>query len=445
MRRGDGDAAEDAADASSGDGRDETKRADYDIETSARIQKSLLAGAYDGVEEIVPGVELYAEAIPSQMVDGDFYDFIPLSSDSLDFLIGDVMGKGIPASLTAVAAKTAVYRSIIERLTRDGKGAGLPRVSEIVSDVERKLARALIETGKFLTLCYCRADLARGLLSYVDAGHTGFCAWDASTRTCWTVKGSNMPVGFAAEQSYREYLIPVGAGDILFFYSDGVSEAENADGELFGEERIRRVVSAHSSLSPGELVKTALNLTFFFSACGFRDDVTALAVRIAAVGGRADRDGDRESAARGFDSAIDRSDPSACAALRERFLADAGAGFPLEGRDCLVALSMAFAEALANVVAHADGSASVAWRARAGAMSVTLDFDAGDFSWFLVPEPNVGAYAEHGFGSWIIIREFDSYVLLAGNERGRRIVMVRDFSRKRGKDGDERTSPDSGR
>jgi serine phosphatase RsbU (regulator of sigma subunit) len=427
VRRGDGVDADD---------RDETKRADYDIETSARIQKSLLAGAYDGVEETVSGIELYAEAIPSQMVDGDFYDFIPLTADSLDFLIGDVMGKGIPASLTAVAAKTAVYRSIIERLTREGKGAGLPRVSAVVSDVERKLARALIESGKFLTLCYCRADLARGLLSYVDAGHTGFCSFDGSTRTCWTVKGSNMPIGFAAAQSYREYLIPVDAGDILFFYSDGVSEAENAEGELFGEERIRRVVNAHSGFSPEELVKTALNLTFFFSACGFRDDVTALAVR---VGRECPSDG------RPFASAIDRSDPSACAALRERFFADALAEFPIEDRDALVALSLAFAEALANVVAHAEGNSRVSWRARAGAMLVSLDFDAGDFSWFLVPEPDVGSYEEHGFGSWIIIREFDSYVLLTGNERERRIVMVRDFSRKRGKDGQERTSPDFGR
>lgn len=407
------------------DDRTGARRADYDIETSARIQRSLLAGAYDGVEERVGGIDLYAEALPSQMVDGDFYDFIPLSADSLDFLIGDVMGKGIPASLTAVAAKTSVYRSLIDRLTRERGTSVLPRVTDVVSDVDRKLSRALIETGKFMTLYYCRVDLARGLLSYVDAGHTGFCVYDAATRTCWTAKGSNMPVGFAAEQSYREYLLPFGRGDVLFFYSDGVSEAENADGELFGEERIRQVVNAHSGLSSEELVKTALNLTFFFSACGFRDDVTALALRAFREGGT---DG------RAFASEIDRADAMVGASLRERFLGDIGTAQPHEAREALVALSLAFAEAVANVIAHAKGPARVGWRIFADSARVALDFDSDDFNWFLVPKPDVGAYAEHGFGSWIIISEFDSYVLLRGKDRECRLVMVRDFSRKRGED-----------
>lgn len=415
--------------------RDSAKRSDYDIETSARIQKTLLAGAYGNV---LPGVEIYAEAIPSSMVDGDFFDFISLSPDSLDFLVGDVMGKGIPAALTAAAAKTAVYRSLIERLTRE---LGLPCLERIIEDVERKISRALMETGKFLTLYYCRIDLGRGLFGYIDAGHTGFCYFDAASEKCWIVKGSNMPIGFVAEQTYREYLLPVGTGDILLFYSDGISEAENADGELFGEERIRQLVNAHSGLTPEELVKTAVNLTFFFSACGFRDDVTALAVRV-------NREGLRP--VRSFSSGIDRTDSSVASVLRERFLQDLEASFVAqeqaqEAREQMLSLSLAFAEALSNILAYTEGDATVEWRFQANSLTVMFDFDASEFEWFLVSQPKIGEYAEHGFGSWIILNEFDSYVLLRGKNDESRIVMVRDFSRKRGSDDEKRASADSRR
>ena len=407
--------------------RDSAKRTDYDIETSARIQKALLAGSYD---DILPGVEIYAEAIPSSRVDGDFYDFISLSSDSLDFLVGDVMGKGIPAALTAAAAKTAVYRSLIERLTREG---GLPRLERIISDVEEKISLALIEAEKFLTLYYCRIDLARRLFGYIDAGHTGFCQYDASSGKCWIVKGSNMPLGFVPEQTYREYLLPVGRGDILLFYSDGISEAENAEGELFGEERIRQVVNAHSNLAPEDLVKIVINLTFFFSSCGFHDDVTALALRV-----------ERQDllSVSAFSSAIDRADLSIASALRERFVQDLESAFPSEAHEEFISLSLAFAEALSNIIAYTKGDATVEWRFCPNSLTVIFDFDAIEFEWFSFERPEIGEYAEHGFGSWIIVSEFDSYVLLRGKDTESRIVMVRDFTRKRGQDDEKTTSTD---
>lgn len=391
---------------------------DRDIETGARIQRALLTGRRAGGPA---GIDFYAEAIPSSRIDGDFYDSISMSPVTLDFMIGDVMGKGIPAALTAAATKSAVYRSLVRHLAGSST---LPDPTDIMTGVDHALSGNLSDVGTFVTLDYCRIDTARRLLCFVDAGHTGFCFFDASDGTCWIVKGSNMPLGFKVGQAWRRYLIPLDSGDMFFFYSDGISEAEDFEGTRFGEERIRQLVMAHSGLSAEEFVKRTLNIMFFFARNGFSDDVTALAVRV--VSSELER-----LPRRFYRASIAREDSNCIIDLRLRFSAFLAAEFPDAGKDLLNALELGFVEAVSNVLKHTSGESGLRWSVFSGVLCVELEYISGEYDWFAFCRPNIAAYPENGFGTFIMNEAFDSLALLHGKDDGRRLVMVANIAEKR--------------
>ena len=154
-------------------------------------------------------------------------------------------------------------------------------ISPVLRIMDTMISRKLVELEKFLTLYYCRINTEKSLLSFIDAGHTWFVYYDSSAGSCWNVKGSNMPIGFTVDQVYRTFLLPFNNDDVLFFYSDGISEVRNSDGEMFGHERIRQLVNAHHHLTPAELLKKVLNVIFYFAAQPFDDDVTGVAIKSA--------------------------------------------------------------------------------------------------------------------------------------------------------------------
>lgn len=390
---------------------EEAMARDHDIETSARIQRTLLSGRYDFS---IPGLEIAAETLPSSRVDGDFYDFFPLSNDSLDFMIGDVMGKGIPAALTAAAAKSAVYRSLMRRMIASG---GLPEPDDILAEVDRVISGELVDMGKFLTMYYCRVEPQKSSLRFIDAGHTSFLYHCAQDKSCWTVKGANMPLGFTESQSWQSFTLPVQAGDTIFFFSDGISEAENAETGIFGEERLRQLVLAHAHLAPEDLVKQVLALTFYYSEGSFRDDVTALALRICESG--MPRLFDRKAS-------IDRADNKWIARIRSTFLEDLETAYGSRAEQLALPLSLALVEALGNLAKYTTGSAAVHWELQKGRVNISLDCVSEDFEWFRAPQPQIDQYPMTGYGSWIMSGASDSILLLRGREKQSRIVITKD-------------------
>ncbi len=389
--------------------REKAEETEREIETGAKIQRVLLIGQAD---VNVSGLDSHAEAIPSSRIDGDFFDFFSASPESLDFFIGDVMGKGITAALTAAGVKTAIFRCLLGLLAAQGKAPGL---SALMDDVDRYLSGRLAEVGTFLTFNYCRIEPSKGLLRFVDAGHTALCHYRASDGTCWLAKGSNMPLGFVASQRWREYAIPVEKGDVLFFYSDGMSEAESRDGERFGEDRVRWFVQSHAAMSARELVNLALRTVFFFSARAFSDDVTALAVRIT---------GESPSPQCRFAENIRRDDREYVSHLREAFIDQMGQyRFPAT-RERVLGLAIGLIEAVANVIEHTAGDAEVRWSIGRETLSVDFFFSSSSYVEFSPRAPDIHGYPERGFGSLIMAGEFDSVTLLRGRGADRRLSLL---------------------
>jgi sigma-B regulation protein RsbU (phosphoserine phosphatase) len=260
---------------------------DAEVEIAARIQRSLLL---ERPSTSCRGVRLEALTVASSAVDGDFYGFVPYSSDSIDVLIGDVMGKGVPAALLGAALKSAFLHSSLHLLVK--KRGTIPRLDELVSSVHDAVVDELSNLESFATLQYARVDAGRSRMDFVDCGHTPILHYDAVMNVTWVVKGTDLPLGFSDRNRYTRYAIPLAEGDRLLFYSDGVTEAPSESGELFGETRLAAILKANASLAPEELVRRVMNTAMFFtSSIGFRDDVTCIAISLdsSSVGAKRSR------------------------------------------------------------------------------------------------------------------------------------------------------------
>jgi len=255
------------------------KRArEQEVEIGARIQQTLLLGH---PPESMDGLSVAALTRPSLRIDGDFHDFYRHNERVLDVVIGDVMGKGIPAALVGAATKSALQRAVSALMTRSSQSK-LPQPESIVEWSHGDLSKKLIELGSFVTLSYARLDLRQRVMSLVDCGHTRTIHCGHKSDALVFLKGDNMPLGFSPEERYHQVEIPFKPGDVFFFYSDGITEARNISGELFGEARLGEIVRCSRDDSVARLLEKVNNaLTGWIGRDSFPDDLTCVAVKIA--------------------------------------------------------------------------------------------------------------------------------------------------------------------
>lgn len=253
----------------------ESERLRRDVEIGSRIQQILLLGR-PALETLL--IRAAALTLPSLQIDGDFYDFFE-QDYSLDVLVGDVMGKGIPAALVGAATKHHFLRAMNRLLSLNV--AHLPEPREVLSLVNRDLVKQLVGIESFVTLCFARFDLARQRLELVDCGHTRTIHYRCREGKCALVQGDNMPLGFREGELYEQVSVPFQPGDVFVFYSDGVTEAANPEGDQFGEQRLVEVVTRHHAQEPKELVESIRREVMAFSKSEtFRDDLTCVAIKI---------------------------------------------------------------------------------------------------------------------------------------------------------------------
>jgi sigma-B regulation protein RsbU (phosphoserine phosphatase) len=248
-----------------------------ETEIGARIQRTLLFGQ---PPSDLGDARVAALTIPSQEADGDFYDFFRHSGRCLDIVVGDVMGKGIPAALLGAALKSAPLRALSRLLATPVPGI-LPEPEEIVRSMHADVTKQLMSLGVFATLCYARLDFDRGELTLVDCGHTKTVHFCYKTRTCALLQGDNMPLGFSEHERYRQVSFPLADGDMVVFYSDGVTEARNAAGDFFGVERLMAVIQQQYGLEPEQLIDAIKRAVMTFTgseACA--DDLTCVVITL---------------------------------------------------------------------------------------------------------------------------------------------------------------------
>lgn len=237
------------------------ERLRHDVEIAREIQRRFLP--------LVPprlhGWSFATEYQPAFAVGGDFYDFIPLGTERIGVLIGDVSGKGVSAALL-MARVTSEFRTLamIE-----------PAPEAVMARVNASLVAAGYE-GVFVTACYMVIDLQRGELSYCNAGHLPPLVRRRNTGEVERLETGDLALGVLDETEFTHVTVPLGFGDVVVLMSDGVVESTNAQSEQLGFARIEEVIGQSRAEADGTLEELMAAVRTFVGTASQYDDLTTV-------------------------------------------------------------------------------------------------------------------------------------------------------------------------
>lgn len=259
------------------------ERLDRELEIGADIQRHLLPSQCPDIL----GVELAAQCETAGRVGGDYYDFIPAHYDQLgrsgeggshgrwSIVIGDVMGKGVPAGLIMTMTRGMLRAEVLNGHS--------PR--KILQHLNRVMYADLDNSRRFVTLFYSEYDPQTRLLSYSNAAHHPPLLWQAATNSLSKLEGGGgMLIGLDRDSIYEEAQVQLALGDTIMYYTDGFTDAANSDGDRFDEEQLSDTFHqlCQQCSSPQEILEHLFNQVQQFSngGNGKVDDMTLLVMRV---------------------------------------------------------------------------------------------------------------------------------------------------------------------
>jgi serine phosphatase RsbU (regulator of sigma subunit)/predicted ester cyclase len=242
----------------------ERERIEQELRVARSIQHASLPKEVPGLE----GWQISPYYQPAREVGGDFYDFHLLSEGRLGVVVGDATGKGVPAAL--------VMSTTCGMLQLAARALDSPSPGEVLAQVNETLV-ARIPSNMFVTCFYAILDPKRGHLVYANAGHD--LPYLQHGGEAKELRARGMPLGLMPASSYEEKEIVLDAGQSVLFYSDGLVEAHDPEGQMFSFPRLRALVAEHTE--EGALGEYLLEELYSFVGEGWEqeDDITLITLR----------------------------------------------------------------------------------------------------------------------------------------------------------------------
>jgi sigma-B regulation protein RsbU (phosphoserine phosphatase) len=241
-----------------------TKRSDAkqkrEFEEARLIQRGLLPTTTPRLA----GLELASSWQPADGVGGDCFDMLTFGTGAMGVYIADVAGKGVPAALLMSNLQAAV-----RAFAQEGAAPG-----SVTASVNRLLCRNMA-SGRFVTFCYARIDVAARTLTYANAGHNPPLLVRPSGAIETLAPGGTV-LGVFAESTYEQGHFPIGTRDRLVFYTDGITEGRNPAGDEFGEDRLAASASQHRALGADDMLAAILRDIEAFNGGAYEDDATLI-------------------------------------------------------------------------------------------------------------------------------------------------------------------------
>ena len=238
-----------------------------ELEVGRRIQMNMLPGEFPPFPHRKE-ISLFASLNPAFEVGGDLYDYFLIDDNRLCFCIGDVSGKGVPAALFMAATQTLL----------ESKGRDATSTASIVNHINAQLVRKN-EAFMFVTLFLAILDLATGEMNYTNAGHNPPCLLRQGRTPEVLHKTHGPPVGNLDGMQWQEDSMNLHPGDILLLYTDGVTEACNENGELFGIERLISTLESSEDEVEQIISQVSSAISKFVADETPVDDITMLAIK----------------------------------------------------------------------------------------------------------------------------------------------------------------------
>jgi len=241
------------------------------LDLAREVQQNLLPNKSPQMERL----DLAGRSIYCDETGGDYYDFIISDRGEkghLTVAIGDVSGHGISSALLMAAVRS----SLRQRLSQPGG------IGDIISDVNRQLVQDVEDSGQFMTMFYLNIDETKMQAHWVRAGHDPAIFYDPATDAFEEFVGSGIALGIDEDWDYKEYSkTTLNRGQIIFLSTDGIWEALNRKGEMFGKVRIHDIIRKNSSLSANEIINAMLkSLNSFQHGAQIEDDITLVVIKI---------------------------------------------------------------------------------------------------------------------------------------------------------------------
>lgn len=242
------------------------------LQAAVEIQQSLLPRSAPQV----PGLDIHAMSLYSEKLGGDYHDFLCVGEGGAQRLcaaVGDVSGHGVPSAITMATARAFL------RLR-----ASLPgTLAEIVADVNRKFVEDVEYSGEFMTLFLARIDRTAFQVQWVRAGHDPAFLYDPQQDRFRDLAGEGAPLGLSDTTRFFESTLPLAVGQVIIIGTDGIWEARNPSGQMFGKGRLMQVIR-ENAVEPAKAIAIAVldAVEEFRNQEEQADDITVMAIKVTA-------------------------------------------------------------------------------------------------------------------------------------------------------------------
>jgi phosphoserine phosphatase RsbU/P len=245
--------------------RDALSAIQQEMELAARLQQSILPKTYPQCPEF----SMFAKMVPAKEVGGDFYDFFFIDDDRLGFVIADVSGKGVTAAMFMGVSRTLLRFTALQDLP----------VDQVLTHVNNLLC-VDNEISMFVTVIYGILDIRTGELTYANGGHNPPVRISPSGGAEVLPRTGGIALGIMEDMDFEAGHAVLAPGDLLYMYTDGMSDAENESHEFYGEDRLMAYLQTLEKASPESVVAGVYDTVSGFVGGGQQfDDMTQLAIQ----------------------------------------------------------------------------------------------------------------------------------------------------------------------
>jgi len=240
-----------------------------DLTVAREIQHAILPRSFKLKMDDADMVDIYASMLAAKDVGGDFYDFFPIDDHRIGFTIADVSGKGVPAAIFMAVSRTLIKATGLRDLPSN----------ECIRTVNDMLCGESVDS-MFVTVFYGIYDLKTGFIDYTNAGHNPPYILHADGSVEMLKTACNLVLGAIEGMTFQQESMQLNPGDAIVMYTDGVTEAENADHAQFGESRTEATLAELKGASSKQIVDTLnAKVKEFVDGAPQSDDITQLVIR----------------------------------------------------------------------------------------------------------------------------------------------------------------------
>lgn len=243
------------------------KTLEREIKLARNIQMELLNGAQPAIDK----AQVTGYSLPARLIGGDYYDFHVLPNGKLRIIIGDVMGKGIPAAMLMILTRGA-FRSASE--STQGPGEALTAMNKAMYSDLRTL-------GSFVTVLCADWDPETNSLTYASAGHNLPLLVKSKEEVEEAPKVKGVMLGGLPDIAYVEQSVQLTEEHLVFFYTDGITEAQNTDGDMFRIERLQNILLQNYSDEVKDIENSVIDsIDDFTENASQKDDITMVLLKV---------------------------------------------------------------------------------------------------------------------------------------------------------------------